>query len=179
MRLAHAVAASFFLAEKTAELREESPLRQTTRERQALIDFDAFGCVKAAGIEELMTLGKKPLAWGLGLGIPALGVGHTLLRDARHQGEGLIRDARNQALLTAAGVGGMQGLGSLLQAATRPRVSNGGSFGEDPMGKLAADIMVDDLLEDACTSTTAKQAALTHLIIHRMGAMQDVRALLR
>ena len=85
-------------------------------QRKMQVDFAAFGMFKAAQAgagQFLQTLGK-PLAWGMGLGLPALGVGHMLLRDAKGQGEDLIRDARNQALLTAAGIGGMQGVGAAI-----------------------------------------------------------------
>lgn len=181
MTLVRALETSVLLAEKRASLRSTDPRSEALRERQALVDFDAFGLVKAAGLEEVVALGKRPLAWGLGLGLPALGVGHALISDARHQGQDLLRDARNQALLTAAGVGGMQSLGGLLQGAMRPRPSYETTSFEDAPQKIAADIMVDDALLSACheVSDGAKRAALVHLVVHRMDAMHAVRSLLR
>lgn len=181
MNLATALETSILLSEKRASLRGADPRIPSFRERQALVDFAAFGLVKAAGMEELLHLAKKPLAWGLGLGLPALGVGHALISDARHQGGDLIRDARNQALLTAAGVGGMQSLGGLLQGAMRPRPSYETPSTDDAPQKIAADIMVDDVLEAACDQVDAgtKHAALVHLIVHRIDAMHAVRSILR
>jgi hypothetical protein len=181
VNLATALETSLLLSEKRASLRGADPRVADFRERQALVDFAAFGLVKAAGMGELLQLGKKPLAWGLGLGLPALGVGHALISDAHHQGSDLIRDARNQALLTAAGVGGMQSLGGLLQGAMRPRPSFDTPSIDDAPQKIAADIMVDDVLESAYDegAAGAKHAALIHLIVHRMDAMHAVRSILR
>lgn len=181
MSLVHALETSLLLAEKRASLRAADPRVAALRERQAFVDFDAFARVKSANAEELFALGKKPLAWGLGLGLPALGVGHALISDAHHQGKDLLRDARNQALLTAAGVGGMQSLGGMLQNAMQPRPSYQAATPEDAPQKIAADIMVDDALESAYldTDVRAKHAALVHLIVHRMDAMHTVRSLLR
>ncbi len=181
MSLVRAIETSLLLAEKRAALRADDPRTAALRERQALVDFDAFARVKAAGLEELISLGKKPLAWGLGLGLPALGVGHALISDARYQGGDLLRDARNQALLTAAGVGGMQSLGNLLSGAGRPRPSYEATSPEDAPQKISADIMVDDALESAYreVETRAKHAALVHLVVHRLDAMHAVRSLIR
>jgi hypothetical protein len=164
---------SRLLAEKIACAR---PASVELRERQALADFAAFGLFKRAALDPaaLASL-QKGLGWGVGLGLPALGVGHLLARDARHQGQELIRDARNQALLTAAGVGGMQALGGLLQQrGTHPAPT---PVAPDDPTKIAAAIMVDDVLEAALTlpDTRAKHAALVQLIVHRGDAMSLVR----
>lgn len=181
MNLAQAVETSFLLAEKRASLRASDPQHAALRERQSLVDFAAFGLVKRAGLEEVLQLSKRPLAWGLGLGLPALGVGHALISDARHQGQDLLRDARNQALLTAAGIGGMQSLGDLLRHAPNPRSSYEEPSSAEAPHKVAAAMMVDDVLETACSDADprVKQAALVHLIVHRGDAMSAVRALLR
>lgn len=173
--VARAVETSRLLAEKVASAR---PASAELRERQALADFAAFGLFKRAALDPaaLASL-RKGLGWSIGLSLPALGVGHLLARDARHQGEELIRDARNQALLTAAGVGGMQALGGLLQArGTRPAPTPP-TMSDDPT-KIAAAIMVDDLLEDSVTQLADarhKHAALVQLIIHRGDSMRLVR----
>lgn len=181
MNLVSALETSLLLAEKRAALRANDPRGVALRERQALVDFDAFARVKVANAEELFGLAKKPLAWGLGLGLPALGVGHALISDAHHQGKGLLRDARNQALLTAAGVGGMQSLGNVFSNAMHPRPSYEATTPEDAPQKIAADIMVDDALEAAYCAVAphTKHAALVHLVVHRMDAMHAVRSLLR
>lgn len=181
MNLAQAVEASILLAEKKASLRADDPRHAALREKQATIDFAAFALAKQAGLEEILQLSKRPLAWGVGLGLPALGVGHALLSDARHQGQDLLRDARNQALLTAAGVGGMQSLGELLRHSAAPRPSYEESSSAEAPHKIAAALMVDDVLEAACADADprVKQAALVHLIVHRGDAMRVVRALLR
>ena len=190
MDLRSAIEASVALHDKTASLREADPRLQDYREKCAAVDFHAFAVIKTAApadiAREVVQLGKKPLAWGLGLGLPALGVGHAMVTDARRQGGELARDVRNQALLTAAGVGGMQALGNLLTAAPpaqlnmQPSTDSGWTPGNMPM-KLAARIMVDDLLEDACSVGTSleKRAALVHLIVHRSDSMAQVRSLLR
>lgn len=181
MDLVRALETSLLLAEKRAALRAEDPRNAGLRERQALVDFDAFARVKVANAEELFGLAKKPLAWGLGLGLPALGVGHALISDAHHQGKDLIHDARNQALLTAAGVGGMQSLGNVISNAMHPRPSYEATTPEDASQRIASDIMVDDVLEAAYrqVEARAKHAALVHLVVHRMDAMHAVRSLLR
>lgn len=172
--VARAFETSCLLAEKVASAR---PASATLLERAALADFAAFGLFKRAAIDPaaLASL-QKGLGWGVGLGLPALGVGHLLARDARHQGEELIRDARNQALLTAAGVGGMQALGGMLAArGARPSPPQGGA--SDPE-KIAAAIMVDDVLEDGCyllTEPGLKHAMLVQLVIHRGDSMRLVR----
>jgi len=180
MNLVDAIRASSAVAEKLAS-RSGKAERSSLRERQAMIDFNAFGRVKQAGIEETLALAKKPLAWGVGLGLPALGVGHALISDAHSHAKDLVHDARNQALLTAAGVGGMQSLGSLIQSASqrRPPAEQVQLPGMET--RLASDLRTDDMLESACrTGTTVqeKHAALVRLIRHRMNAMAVVRGLI-
>lgn len=170
--LARALETSALLAEKVASVRAPS---QELREKLALADFAAFGLFKRAALDPNMMRG---LMFGAGVGIPALGVGHLLLRDARHQGEHLVRDARNQALLTAAGVGGMQALGDLLK---RPPAQAPAAMPQPPAmsdeQKLAAAILVDDVLEAACdlADPEAKHAALVALVRHRSEAAELLR----
>ena len=175
---------SVLLAEKVASARVPS---DALREKLALADFAVFGLFKRAAIEPAaMSALQKGLGWGVGLGLPALGVGHMLLSDAHNKGEDLIRDARNQALLTAAGVGGMQALGGLLKGAPHPiRHDVNVSMPADPQDaspmKMAAAILVDDVLEAAYNELTdpdAKHAALLHLIRHRGEAAHLLRGLL-
>ena len=175
--VARAVETSRILAEKVASAR---PASEDLRQRQALADFAAFGLFKRAAIDPaaLASL-QKGLGWGIGLGLPALGVGHLLARDARHQGEALVRDARNQALLTAAGVGGMQALGELIKGRmARPAPNLPAPPTGDDSTKIAAAIMVDDLLEDGADQLAdpgLKHAMLVQLIVHRGDAMRLVR----
>lgn len=172
--LARALETSALLAEKVASARAPS---QALREKLALADFAAFGLFKRAALDPSMMRG---LMFGAGVGIPALGVGHMLLRDARHQGEQLVRDARNQALLTAAGVGGMQALGDLLKRPAAPAQAPAAMPQHPPMSdeqKLAAAILVDDVLEAACdlADPEAKHAALVALVRHRSEAAELLR----
>lgn len=180
---ASALETSTLLAEKVASAR---PASNTLREKLALADFAAFGLFKTAALDPAaMSALQKGLGWGVGLGLPALGVGHALLHDARHQGHELLRDGRNQALMTAAGVGGMQALGELLKKAPgamqhNVNVSLPPSPEEVTPEKIAAAIMVDDVLEaayDQLTDESAKHAALVQLIIHRGEATRLLRGL--
>jgi len=179
--LARALETSTILAEKVASAR---PASAALREKLAMADFATFGLFKRAAINPEAIAGlQKGLGWGVGLGIPALAAGHVFLGDAkRHSGE-VLRDARNQALLTAAGVGGMQALGNLLKKRPAPvehnvNVSMPGELGIDQ--KLAAAIMVDDVLEAACElrDPDAKHAALVQLVLHRSEASELLRSLL-
>lgn len=182
MDLGRALETSILLAEKVAAAR---PASDALLRRCAVADFATFGMFKRAALDPTML---RPLAWGLGLGLPALGVGHTLLRDARHQGESLIRDARNQALMTAAGVGGMKALGELLKRPTPPAEHNvnvtmpesAPAQQPDLQQRLAAAMIVDDILEEAATSLdpAAKHAALVALVVHRGESVALLRGLL-
>lgn len=174
-KLARVLETSALLAEKVASSRAPS---QRLREKLALADFAAFGLFKQAALDPNL---MKGLMMGAGVGIPALGVGHLLLRDARHQGEMLARDARNQALLAAAGVGGMQALGNLLKRPEPPVEHNVNVHAPEALSneqKLAAAILVDDVLEAACESDDAavKHAALVALIRHRGEAAELLRS---
>lgn len=167
------------LSEKTASA--------ATREKLASAAFAAFGLFKQAAIDPaaLSSL-QRGLGWGVGLGLPALGVGHMLARDAKHLGQDLLRDARNQALLTAAGVGGMQALGDMLKRPPQPQQHNvdvnmPAMPEASPDQKLAAAIMVDDVLESACDQLTdpdAKHAALVQLAKHRSESVHLLRSYL-
>lgn len=173
--LARTLETSALLAEKVASLRAPT---QELREKLALADFAAFGLFKQAALDPNL---MKGLMLGAGIGIPALGVGHLLLRDARHQGEMLTRDARNQALLTGAGLGGMKALGELFKRPEPPVEHNVNVHQTGPLSddqKLAAAILVDDVLEAACESEdeAVKHAALVELIRHRSEATALLRS---
>lgn len=184
-KLAVALEVSVLLAEKVASAH---PASDALRQRSAMADFATFGLYKQAALDPHL---MKGLMFGAGVGLPALGVGHLLLRDARHQGESLIRDARNQALLTAAGVGGMQSLGEMLKSRLAPKPAapamppmpaihpmQGMPASDDQ--KLAAAILVDDILEQACGvgDDQSKHAALVALIVHRSEATELLRSML-
>jgi hypothetical protein len=185
MSLARALETSVLLAEKIASVRAPSP---ALLEKQATADFAAFGLFKRAALDPAaLSALQRGLGWGVGLGLPALGVGHLLEQDARHQGEELLRDARNQALLTAAGVGSMQALGNLLKRPAPPTQHNVNITTPDPTSglapeqKLAAAIMVDDVLETASEQLedpVAKHAALVQLVKHRSEATSLLRSML-
>ncbi len=178
MRFADALETSCLLAEKVASAR--APAADALREKQAIADFATFGLFKQAGIDPQSL--ARGLGWGVGLGIPALGVGHMLMRDARHQGDHLIENARNQALLTAAGVGGMQALGELLKqrgaAPQAPMPAAPPALSDEQ--KLAAAILVDDILEQACEQgdDQSKRAALAALVVHRHESTELLRSMM-
>jgi len=182
--LTRAFETSALLAEKVASAR---PASLGLREKLALADFATFGLFKRAAFdpEALMAL-KKGLGWGVGLGLPMLGVGHLLESDAHHQAKDLLRDARNQALLTAAGVGGMQALGDIFKKSPGPfhhnvNVSLPAAPEDSTPGKIAAAILVDDVLEDGCYQLSdpgMKHAMLVQLIRHRGEATHLLRSFL-
>jgi hypothetical protein len=180
--LVRALETSLLLSEKIASARSNN---EGLSEKLAAVNFAAFGLFKAAAIDPAAwTALQKGLGFGIGVGLPLLGAGHVLAKDTRHQGEKLIRDARNQALLTAAGVGGMKSLGDLLKHKLSPSPVpsfDGASFGASDDQKLAAHVMVDDVLEAAYENLhddNAKHAALVALVKHRNEGVELLRGLL-
>jgi hypothetical protein len=184
----HALETSVLLAEKVASAR---PASADLLMKQALADFATFGLFKRAAIDPgAISALQKGLGWGVGLGVPALGVGHMLMNRAHEHSADILRDARNQALMTAAGVGGMQALGEMLKRppqAQQHRVDVNMPQPPqappqlDPEQKLAAHIMVDDVLEDGCnllTDPAEKHAALVQLIRHRCEGTRLLRGFL-
>jgi hypothetical protein len=117
------------------------------RRKKAMVDFLAFGLFKEASF-------GKGLAFGAGVGLPLLGAGHLLLRDARHQGEELVRGARNQALLAALGIGGAQALGGTFAGGDALKLS-----ADATASKLAALVLVDEVL---CRALEKAGAAEKH-----------------
>lgn len=179
-----ALETSVLLAEKVASAR---PASADLRARRALADFATFGLFKRAAIDpSAMSALQRGLGWGVGLGVPALGVGHMLMNKAHDHSADIMRDARNQALLTAAGVGGMQALGEMFKRPQQPTQHNvnmtlPAAPEEATPEKLAAHIMVDDVLEAACgliDDASAKHAALVALVRHRGEGTRLLRGLL-
>jgi len=189
----HALETSVLLAEKVASAR---PASADLLMKQALADFATFGLFKRAAIDPgAISALQKGLGWGVGLGVPALGVGHMLMNRAHEHSADILRDARNQALMTAAGVGGMQALGEMLKRPPHPQsVRHDVNVNVpqppqleapppqlDPEQKLAAHIMVDDVLEDGCNQLIdpgEKHAALVQLIRHRCEGTRLLRGFL-
>lgn len=166
LTLDQALETSAALEERLASA-PDGAVRQDLERRKAAVDFTAFGLFKAAGMGPAMGWASqlaKPLAWGVGLGLPALGVGHALISDAHNQGKDLVHDARNQALLTALGIGGMQAIGGGLSSALAPK------FGSDQtLHKLAALLLVDNALEARLAEAEEhqKQAVVMSLFLNR------------
>lgn len=174
--LTHAFQTSVGLATKLANSR---PASLALREKLALADFTTFGLFKRAAFDPaaLQAL-QKGLGWGVGLGLPLVGAGHLLGVDARHQAQATLRDARNQALLTAAGIGGMQALGDVLKQSPLGTHNPLPENPEASPAKIAAAVLVDDLLEDGyheLTDATRKHAMLVQLIRHRGEATHLLR----
>lgn len=191
----HALETSVLLAEKIASVRDANPFRaesqkRVLREKQAAADFATFGLFKRAAMDPAaISALQRGLGWGVGLGLPALGVGHLLLNDAQRHSADVLRDARNQALMTAAGVGGMQALGEMLKRPPQPQqhhvnVNLPQEASQPQLGpeqKLAAALLVDDVLEAACSQLedpAAKHAALVALVRHRGESTSLLRSML-
>lgn len=183
MNLQEALDTSDALAEKLASA-HDGVTRESLAERKALVDYAAFQLFKQADF-------GRALQWGAGLGLPALGVGHMLLRDARSQGHDMLADARNQALITAAGVGGMQSLGNALghafapgQQAQQPQADpfGGMKLSADNTGmmrKLAAILTLDVFLCDQVEKTAGvdRDDALECVLINRCLGVDILRGL--
>lgn len=204
---------AFSLSEKVASAHD---CPADLREKSALAAFAAFGMFKRAAFGLSANDIAKPLAWGLGVGLPALGVGkylisdaadkakktvdrtalmaglgvpavagvgHFLLTDARRQMERLIEKARNEALVAGAGIKGVEAIGNVLKArAERPSYESPPSYGLDAPAyevehKLAAAVLVDDILEEVYASPdpTVKQAALVDLVRNRCDGVALLR----
>ncbi len=173
LTLAQALETSEALEERLAAERDP-PRRQSLEQKKAMVDFAAFGLFKQADMGLALGQLGRPLAWGVGLGLPALGVGHALISDAHRQGNELIQNARNQALLTALGVGGMQALGGAAQGMLAPRGSAEPdglklAAAHQELRKLAALLLLDDVLERqlGLASAQEKQAVADCLFINR------------
>lgn len=182
MNLQEALDTSEALAEKLADARDNIA-RESLFERKSLVDYTAFQLFKQADF-------GRALQWGAGLGLPALGVGHMLMRDARSQGHEMLADARNQALITAAGVGGMQALGNTLGNAFAPQPQQQPqSMPQDAMKlssadgptlrKLAAVLTLDVFLCDQVEKTAGAERddALECLMINRSCGADLLRSL--
>lgn len=106
--------------EKRAAEASDAGVRAHLLEKKALADVAAFGQFKRALLERLPQGLGHGLAFGAGLGLPLLGVGHLLLRDANAQAKDITRDVRNQALLAGMGIKGVEALGKGLKAFGQP-----------------------------------------------------------
>ena len=198
--LKQALETSQILEERLAS-EHNAAARNSLEQKLAMVNFAAFGMYKQALLERLgpeaLALGKG-LGWGVGLGIPALGVGHLLARDARHQGEELVNHARNQALLTALGVGGMQSVGTALGNAFKPKqreeinemtLPNDQSWqgrnvvklsGDRLLQKIAATILLDNVIENQVSKLAGDERAdaLECLFLNRTHGTRLLRELL-
>jgi len=73
------------------------------------VDNQVFDIVKESlDLNALKTIGK-PLAWGLGLGAPAVLGGRHLINKFYDRGEEATADVRNKVLQTALGLAGIGG----------------------------------------------------------------------
>lgn len=172
LTLAQALDTSTALEERIAEARDVR-VRAELEHKKAAVDFTAFSLFKQGGFDQLGAVGQhlaKPLAWGVGLGLPALGVGHMLMRDARHQTEQTINHARNQALIAALGLGGANAIKGLMAPNQREETNEmtlpEGSYNSRNVVKLSADqlvqklaavVLLDNLLEKQYDSAPAEE----------------------
>lgn len=197
LSLDEALTTSEALDERIADTKDAS-VKADLERRKTAVDFTAFGLFKSAAPAPgfLESLGK-PLAWGAGLGIPALGVGHLMMRDARHQGEDLIDHARNQALIAAAGLGTANAIKGLMQFDPRQREETEEltlpgegkvrgrrvvKLSQDALlTKLAAAVLVDNVLEQQYNAADArdKTAIEECLYLNRIHGTSLLKELIR
>lgn len=193
LTLAQALETSMALDERIASARDERA-RAVLEQKKTAVDFTAFGLFKAAGIEGFTQHLGKPLAWGMGLGLPALGVGHILMRDARHQSEQAVNHVRNQALMAALGFGGANAIRGLMQPNQREEM-NELTLPEGTMSsrnvvklsndvlvqKLAAVVLLDNVLEQQYgeVPATEKEAVAACLYLNRIHGTTLLKELAR
>lgn len=197
LTLGQALDTSAALSERIAEARDER-VRADLEQRKAAVDFTAFHLFKQAGVEGLggnvMQSLAKPLAWGIGLGLPALGVGHALMHDARRQSEHVINHARNQALIAAMGLGGANAIKGLMQPNQREEYNeltlpegtmnsrNVVKLSHDQLlQKIAAVVLVDNVIEAQYNQASdgEKQALADYLYLNRSYGTELLKALAR
>jgi hypothetical protein len=196
LSLEQALDTSTALEERIAEARDVR-VRTDLERRKAAVDFTAFDLFKQGGWEQLGTVGQhlaKPLAWGVGLGLPALGAGHLLMRDARHQTEQTINHARNQALIAALGLGGANAIKGLMAPNQREETNEltlpEGNFGsrnvvklstDRLMQKLAAAMLLDNILEKQYDDASGeeKTAVVACLFLNRIHGTALLKELAR
>lgn len=179
--------------------------RAELEQKLAMVNFAAFGMFKQAWLEQLgpeMAALGKGLGWGVGLGIPALGVGHLLAKDTRHQGEELVDHARNQALLAGLGLGTAQGVSGALAKMFQPKPPmqreelqemsmpddrswqgrNVIKLSSDVVfQKIAATVLLDNMLEEQVPKLAGDERAdaLECLVLNRLHGTRLLRELLR
>lgn len=184
LTLSQALETSEALEERLASERNPDT-RKDLEHKKAMVDFAAFGLFKQADYGQALGQLAKPLAWGVGLGLPALGVGHALISDAHHQADKLVDRTRNQALM----LGGLQTLGQAapgLLDLLKTRMNGGGqddgfklSADASSLRKLAAFVLLDDMLEQQVNKATGalKKTAEECLFINRVQATSFLRKL--
>ncbi len=184
LTLDQALDTSEALEERLAYERVAS-VRSDLAHKKMLVDFAAFGLFKQADYGQALGQLAKPLAWGVGLGLPALGVGHALISDAHHQADKLVDRTRNQALM----LGGIQAAGQAapgLLELLRARMQGGGnndgfklSADTESLRKLAAFVLVDDVLEQQLNKApeATKHAVQECLFINRVQGTALLRKL--
>lgn len=181
--------------EKRAAEATDPGARTRMLEKKALADVTAFGQFKRALLERLPQGLGHGLALGVGAGLPILGAGHLLLRDANAQAKDVTRDARNQVLLSALGVGGMAGLGKGLQSLMQPdtvestfedMLPGGGVYRSVNRTKVSADLntlaavmQLDDFLSSRLDAAQGEdKVAAACFIRNRMAGVDLLRSLL-
>lgn len=193
LTLVQALDTSTALAERIAEA-QDVRVRADLERRKAAVDFTAFDLFKQGGLEGVAQHLAKPLAWGVGLGLPALGVGHMMMRDARHQTEQTINHARNQALIAALGLGGANAIKGLMAPNQREETNEltlpEGNFGSRNVVKLSADsllqklaaaVLLDNVItEQYNTSADNEKTALSeYLYLNRIHGTSLLKELIR
>jgi len=204
LTLTQALETSQALEERLAAI-TDTDARTKLEQKSAMVDFATFGMFKQAWLEQLgpeIAGLRKGLGWGVGLGLPALGVGHLLARDTRQQGEELANHVRNQALLAGLGLGAAQGVGGALAGMFQPKPPmqreetheismpddqnwqgrNVIKLSEDLVfHKIAATVLLDNILEAQVQKLAGDERtdALECLFLNRTHGTRLLRELLR
>lgn len=182
LTLEQALDTSDALAERLAYARDER-LRDALEQKKAMVDFAAFGIFKQANIASTLGNFERPLAWGLGLGVPAYAVGRGLISHAHNEANDVVDHARNQALL----LGGLDSAGGMAKQLAKSYFSgsnDGGGYklsADQDVRKLAAYVLLDNVIEAqlAVAPASEKRAMTECLFINRAQGTDLLRRLRR
>lgn len=160
--------------EKQASL-AKSEDKKAFLEKKALSDLCAFGMFKESAFGSQLRRAwpaiRNGVGFGAGLAVPTIAAGSYLVHRAGNQAKdvshSMMTDARNQALMAAAGIGGLGAIRQGIVNAASPSYGYG-KYGSDEefITKLSEFLILDDYLVDTY-SKSGSQKDLIHLFINR------------